>query len=446
MWNTNLIKNIFKGFCLLLLILLFCVSCDESSNPMTEDVPCCVNPPDLELRSEEQHTMMPGELPQPMIVGGEEVDPACPNCKYPFMVSVEYNGGWGGHFCGGSLVREDWVVTAAHCVQGDSPSSIRVKIGMHDLDGTAGYEVRYVDNIIIHPQYSGNSLDNDYALLHLTVPSNFEPIKLVTSDSHDDEPVMSTTMGWGATQSGGWGSDVLLEVDVPIDDSCGNYSNSSITNNMVCAGDSNGGEDSCQGDSGGPLIMTNSDGEYELIGIVSWGYGCAEAGYPGVYSRIYPKLGWFFDYIGEPEEDFVVDLYGDVNFDGTLNVTDIITMVNFVLNTQIPTEEEQLTADINQDGILNILDVIAVVSQILGTSMRESIDWLEDNFPELKTKERLEKLNKSQFFAKTNDCVKLRAKYEKLLIEHENLKTRYRLLQKLDLDKQRIIQKLSENK
>ena len=80
-------------------------------------------------------------------------------------------------------------------------------------------------------------------------------------------------MGWGATSSGGSSSSVLLEVDVPIDDSSGSYSNSDITNNMICAGDNNGGEDSCQGDSGGPLIMTNDDGEYDLIGIVSWGYG-----------------------------------------------------------------------------------------------------------------------------------------------------------------------------
>ena len=104
------------------------------------------------------------------------------------------------------------------------------------------------------------------------------------------------------------------------------------------------------------------------------------------------------------------------------------------------------TSVINQVGILNILDVIGVVSQILGTTFSQSVQWLEENFPSLKTKERLSKLDKSQFFSKTNDCVKLRAKYEKLLIEHENLKTRHRLLQKLDLDKQRIIQKLSENK
>ena len=254
-----------KNLLLILILLLF--SCDTDSTLTTE--------PDMTLMSMEQNTINPGDLPWPMIVGGTEVDPACPDCKYPFMVSVQGISGWySGHFCGGSLVREDWVVTAAHCMQGESSSGIVVKIGMHNINGTTGSETRYVDQIIVHPNYSGWSLDNDYALLHLSSPvTNFEPIQLITDNSHDDEPVMATTMGWGATSSGGWGSSVLLEVDVPIDNSCGNYSNSDITNNMICAGDSNGGEDSCQGDSVGPLIMTNSDGEYELIGIVSWGYG-----------------------------------------------------------------------------------------------------------------------------------------------------------------------------
>ena len=206
-----------------------------------------------------------------LIVGGEEVDPACPNCKYPFMVSLRYGG---GHWCGGSLVREDWVITAAHCVEGVSENNLQVKIGLHNVNSTSGAITRNVDDIIVHPQYSGWSLNNDYALLRLSSPvTTFEPIQLATDDSHDEEPIMSTTMGWGATSSGGWSSTYLMEVDVPIDDSCGNYSNSEITNNMVCAGDNNGGEDSCQGDSGGPLIMTNDEGEYELIGVVSWGYG-----------------------------------------------------------------------------------------------------------------------------------------------------------------------------
>ena len=146
--------------------------------------------------------------------------------------------------------------------------------------------------------------------------------------------------------------------------------------------------------------MTNSDGEYELIGIVSWGYGCAEPGYPGVYSKIHSKLEWFFDYIGEPEEDFEVDLYGDVNFDGQLNVNDVVLVINYILNLVIPGENQSLTADMNQDGILNILDVIQLVSEILGTSFSQSVEWLEENFPQLNTKERLSKLNKEQYFSK----------------------------------------------
>ena len=119
-----------------------------------------------------------------------------------------------------------------------------------------------------------------------------------------------------------------------------------------------------------------------------------------MYSKVWSRLDWFFGYIGEPEEDFVVELYGDVNFDGALNVTDNILMVNFVLNTEIPTEEEFLTADINQDGILNILDVIGVVSEILGTTFRGAVEYLMKNFPELDVERRLQELDKSVYFTK----------------------------------------------
>ena len=374
--NRKILTRGFQILAFILLMLLLFNSCES-------------NPLEAKTRVQNYHSMAPGQLPEPFIVGGEEVDPACPDCKYDFMVSLQTNSGY--HFCGGALVREDWVITAAHCVQNDSPSQVKVKIGLHNVNGTQGSITRSVSQIIIHPSYSSWSLNNDYAILQLSQPvTNFEPIQLVTDTSHDEEPVMATTMGWGATQSGGWGSNILLEVDVPIDDSCGNYSNSDITNNMVCAGYNTGGYDSCQGDSGGPLIMTNSDGEYELIGIVSWGYGCAEPGYPGVYAKVHSRLDWFFSYIGEPT--FQVELYGDVNFDGLLNISDVVLIVNYVLNTTNPTEEQQLTADMNQDGILNVLDVIQVVSEILGTTFNESVEWLEENFPQLNTRERLNKL------------------------------------------------------
>ncbi len=118
-----------------------------------------------------------------------------------------------------------------------------------------------------------------------------------------------------------------------------------------------------------------------------------------MYSKIHSRLSWFFGYIGEPEDDFEVELYGDVNFDGSLDITDVILLINFVLG-QTPTEEESLTSDMNQDSIVNILDVILLVNEILGTTFSQSVQWLEENFPQLNTKERLSKLNKEQYFSK----------------------------------------------
>lgn len=119
-----------------------------------------------------------------------------------------------------------------------------------------------------------------------------------------------------------------------------------------------------------------------------------------MYSKIHSRLDWFFGYIGEPEDEFEVELYGDVNFDSYIDVTDIVLMVGFVLNQSTPTEEQFLTADMNQDGILNILDVISLVGQIIETSFGQSVDWLRLNFPQLEVDKRLGELDKSIHFSK----------------------------------------------
>ena len=168
-----------------------------------------------------------------------------------------------------------------------------------------------------------------------------------------------------------------------------------------------------------------------------------------MYSRILPRLGWFFGYIGEPEEDFVVELYGDVNFDGSLDVLDVVSMVGFVLNNPSPTVEELLTGDMNQDGILNILDVITLVSEVIGLLFGQSIDWLRDNFPELEVDKRLGELDKSKYFSKGTkvliECRQLEIRYEKLLKENKRLKNELQVLKQLDKQKQKVLKEYSPN-
>ena len=93
-------------------------------------------------------------------------------------------------------------------------------------------------------------------------------------------------------------------------------------------------------------------------------------------------------------------MLGDTNFDENINIQDVILIINFILNNSTPEGDEVIAADFNVDGIINILDVIQVVQQILGTTFAESVEWMEENFPQLNTKERLSKLNKEQYFSK----------------------------------------------
>lgn len=223
------------------------------------------------------------------IVGGVEASAG----DFPFIVSLQRSTG--AHFCGGTLLNANTVLTAAHCSTGISASSVRVRTG--SLNRSSGGTLVGVSAIRIHPSYSSSTLNNDVAIWKLSTPiaqsSTISYATLAASGSDPASGSVSTAAGWGSTSSGSSASPTLLrKVDVPIVSraSCrSSYGSSSITDNMVCAGYPNGGRDSCQGDSGGPLINASTR---TLIGVVSWGEGCAFPNYPGVYARVGTLRTW----------------------------------------------------------------------------------------------------------------------------------------------------------
>ncbi|MEU7480624.1 serine protease [Lentzea sp. NPDC042327] len=213
------------------------------------------------------------------IVGGTRASTS----TYPFVVYLATSSGF--QYCGGTLVAPNKVVTAAHCTEGDSASAVRVVAGRDDKNSTAGTVAR-VTRIWIHPSYTDVTRGYDVSVLTLDRNLSQTPIKFATSADSAlyAAGTSSTILGWGTTSSGGSASRYLLKATVPLtsSSSCSSsYGSDFNATHMVCAGYAQGGTDTCQGDSGGPLVAGG-----KLIGITSWGEGCASAGYPGVYARV----------------------------------------------------------------------------------------------------------------------------------------------------------------
>uniref|UniRef100_A0A3Q2R1M0 Peptidase S1 domain-containing protein n=1 Tax=Fundulus heteroclitus TaxID=8078 RepID=A0A3Q2R1M0_FUNHE len=233
------------------------------------------------------------------IVGGEEALPG----SWPWQVSLHiYN-----HICGGSLINDQWVMTAAYC----SVNS-EVYLGRQSQKGSNPNEVvRKAAQIVIHPDYNPGTSNNDIALLKLSKPVNFtsyiSPVCLASSDSTFYSGVDTWITGWGTIGIPLSSPQNLMEVEVPV---VGNreckcsYGESSITDNMICARLQEGGKDSCQGDSGGPMVSKQGD-RWIQAGIVSLGIGCAKPDYPGVYTRVSQHESWINGVINTNQPGFI---------------------------------------------------------------------------------------------------------------------------------------------
>jgi len=244
-----------------------------------------------------------------LIVNGEEVEPNV----YPWFARATLSGSWAG--CGGSLVTPEYVLTAAHCVD-DREDSLTNNGGYQigalcapygpDSSDNCQQEVESfgINEIIKHPDYDSSTTRFDFALVRLDDSSTITPVDMDTGDISPNYENLSSKdnlwpIGFGTTSAGGSVTTKLMHVNVNYvkQSTCNSNSkyDGKIFDDMMCASDTN--QDSCQGDSGGPLYDSENNA---LVGVVSWGYGCAQAAYPGVYSRVSNQFTWIKEVICEP--------------------------------------------------------------------------------------------------------------------------------------------------
>jgi trypsin len=242
----------------------------------------------------------------PRIVGGQPSQPGL----YRFTVSLRSHG---RHFCGGVLIGPSTVLTAGHCIGFTPPETVLV--GTHDLINKTGGEEIKVINHLVHPLYRGNPVPrHDYALLYLERASVIEPVEMNQRPLNEEDfpaDVELLVAGWGLLSEDGFATPPILQVvGVPVvkREHCeAQYQNFKplakgyIDETMFCAGFEIGEKDACQGDSGGPIFFENpNSGTITLMGLVSWGYGCARPGLSGVYADVGWVQGWIQDNLIEP--------------------------------------------------------------------------------------------------------------------------------------------------
>merc|ERR1712066_233803 len=205
-------------------------------------------------------------------------------------------------FCGGTLLSSDTVLTAAHCKH--DVNAFRVSLGDHDITRSDGEQFISPSQWISHPSYNRANQNYDFAIVKLSSPVTFTGSVLpacLPSAANNYDAVTATVTGWGTLSSGGSQPNLLQKVDVNTmtNSACTSsstaYGSGDVSQAMICA--ASPGRDSCQGDSGGPLVTREAGRFYSIIGVVSWGYGCAQSTAPGVYARVTDQLSWINSYV-----------------------------------------------------------------------------------------------------------------------------------------------------
>ncbi|XP_003472158.1 chymotrypsinogen B-like [Cavia porcellus] len=228
------------------------------------------------------------------IINGENAVPG----SWPWQVSLQTNTGF--HYCGGSLICENWVVTAAHC---EVSTSDVVVAGVYDLKRTDKFtQFLQIEKVFTHPSYDSNTLCNDIAVIKLATPARFttrvSPVCL--PDATDDFPAQTqcVTTGWGQTNVFPPKTPRKLQQGVlPLvsSNACRNYWGD-FCNKILCAGGS--GVSSCMGDSGGPLVCQKG-GVWNLVGTVSGGSGDCSTSTPALYGRVTALVSWVRQTVGK---------------------------------------------------------------------------------------------------------------------------------------------------